>query len=309
MIARLGAFLLSLLWLTTLGAQQAQAWDWFRSENSDVREGNAELERNQLDKALAAYGAAAKRLPGEGGVHLDRGIALLQAGKVGEAREALRLATQGNASPEVRGKAHYNLGLAFMKDADTLAKEENLEEAQKLLRESSDAFKSSLRATPKNRDAAWNLELAKRRLVDLDKKQQEKKDQEKKKDDEQKKKDEDEKKDDQNQDGDKDDENKDGDEKKDDSQGQKDAGAPEPDQADAGAPSEPDAGAEQKPEPKPDEEPKKDEPEDGSEQAKPALPEHMQQALDALENSEENLQKHRAAMRARQRPRRIEKDW
>jgi Ca-activated chloride channel family protein len=295
----------------TLGAfepARAHAWDLFRSENEDIRNGNAELERNQLDKALAAYGAAAKRLPGEAGVHLDRGIALLKAGKAGEAREALRLATQGNASPEVRGKAHYNLGLAFLKDADTLAKEENLEEAQKLLRESTDAFKSSLRAAPKNRDAAWNLELAKRRLVDLDKKQQEKKDQEKK-DDEQKKKDENEKKDDeQKKDGDQSDEKKDDEQKKDDANGA-DAGAPKPDQADAGEPQAPDAGSEQKPEPKPEDEEQKAEPKDESDQAQPALPEHMQQALDALENSEENLQKHRAAMRARQRPRRIEKDW
>jgi Ca-activated chloride channel family protein len=298
-----------LLALSALAAQRARAWDLFRSENSDVRDGNAELEKNQLDKALAAYSAAAKRLPGEGGVHLDRGIALLKAGKAGEAREALRLATQGNASPEVRGKAHYNLGLAFMKDADTLAKEENLEEAQKLLRESSEAFKSSLRAAPKNRDAAWNLELAKRRLVDLDKKQQEKKDKEKKDEEEKKKEDNDKKDESDKKDGDKGDEQKkDDNEKQDDEQGQDDAGAPKPDQADAGAPSEPDAGAEQKPEPKPDDE-SQGESKDEPAQAQPALPEHMQQALDALENSEENLQKHRAAMRARQRPRRIEKDW
>jgi hypothetical protein len=35
----------------------------------------------------------------------------------------------------------------------------------------------------------------------------------------------------------------------------------------------------------------------------------MQRALDALEASEENLEKQRARQRARTRPRRIEKDW
>jgi hypothetical protein len=39
------------------------------------------------------------------------------------------------------------------------------------------------------------------------------------------------------------------------------------------------------------------------------MPEHMRKALDALEAGEENLEKHRAQLRARQRPRRIEKDW
>ena len=289
----------------------ALAWDPFRSENDEVREGNAQLEQKQLDKAIAAYTAAAKRLPNEAGVHLDRGIALLQAGKSSEAREALRIATQqGTASPEVRGKAHYNLGLAFMKDADTLAKEENLEEAQKLLRESADAFKSSLRASPKNRDAAWNLELAKRRLVDLDKKQQEKKEQQKK-DDEEKKKNEENKDDKDKQDGDKNDQEGD-EQKKDDGENkdapEEDAGVPKDDGADAGTPEAPDAGAD-KPDQKPEPEEKQDESQEAPDKASPALPQHMQNALDALENSEENLQKHRAAMRARQRPRRIEKDW
>jgi hypothetical protein len=35
----------------------------------------------------------------------------------------------------------------------------------------------------------------------------------------------------------------------------------------------------------------------------------MKKALDALEDSNENLQKHQAAQRARQQPQRVQKDW
>jgi Ca-activated chloride channel family protein len=304
-------------WLLLAGAAlallppRALAWEPFRSANGDVLRGNDELKKGQLDKALAAYSDAAKRLPQEPGVHLDRGIALLKAGKLNEARDALQIATQGSPSPEVRAKANYNLGLAFLQEAEAAAKSEDLEAGQKLLREAADAFKNSLRAGPKNRDAAWNLELAKRRQVELEKKQQEKKDQEKKEQDEKKDQ---EKKDQQDQDQKQDDaqksddgEPKQNDQDKQDPSQQPDAGAPQGAE-DAGQPDPQggqDAGA---PKPKQDEPPKQDE-QPGEGQPQQKLPEHMQKALDALEDSNENLQKHQAAMRARQQPQRVVKDW
>lgn len=286
---------------------KARAWEPFRSANADVEKGNAELEKGQLDKAIAAYNDAAKRLPQEPGVHLDRGIALLKSGKLAEARNALQLATQGTPPREVRAKAQYNLGLSFLQEADAAAKQEDLEGAQKLVREASDAFKSSLRAGPGNRDAAWNYELAKRRQVELEKKQQEKKDQEKKKDEEQKKQEQDQQQDqDQDQKGDGDASD---DKQKQDPSAQPDAGAP-PGGEDAGQP-EPkgeDGGQAKQPEPKPEPEPK-DQEQPKPSQGQQQLPEHMQKALDALEDNNDNLQKHQAAQRARQRPQRVEKDW
>jgi Ca-activated chloride channel family protein len=296
------------LLIAWLAAAPAWAWEPFRSQNGEVLQGNEHLAKNQVPEAIAAYDEAAKRLPNEPGVHLDRGLALLKAGKLPQAREALRLATQGGQDAELRGKAHYNLGLAFLREADALAKEENHAEAQKLLREAADAFKSSLRASPKNRDAAWNLELTRRRLLEQEKKQQEKKQQEdeKKKQEDEKKKQEEQQDKQEGQDGEND---QDGDEKKDQpqpddagqQQGAPDAGADQQGEPDAGAPE-----PQQQPEPNQQEQPREGE---GEAKPQPAMPEHMQKALDALEDSEENLQKHRAAMRARQRPRRVEKDW
>jgi Ca-activated chloride channel family protein len=291
-----------------LGARPALAWEPFRSQNGEVVQGNEHLAKGQLPEAISAYDAAAKRLPNEPGVHLDRGIALLKAGKLPEARDALRLSTQGGQDGELRGKAHYNLGLTFLREADAAGKQENTSEAQKLVREAVDAFKSSLRASPKNRDAAWNLELSRRRLVELEKKQQEKQDQDKKKQEQEQQ------------------EDKPKQEQQDGEQGQDDKDNPRPDQ-DGGAgeqpseqdkdqqPDQPDGekdggGASAQPD-QPDPQQEKPQPSQQAPDGRPqqAMPEHMQKALDALEDSEENLQKHRAAMRARQRPRRVEKDW
>lgn len=299
-IAPVRLVLVSLI-IMSLAPGAALAWDPFRAPNDDVLKGNAHLEKGQVQEALSAYNEAAKRLPNEPGVHLDRGLALLKAGKLPEAREALRMATQGDASPAIRGQANYNLGLAFMQEAEAAAKQEQGDEAQKLLRESADAFKGSLRANPGNRDAAWNYELAKRRLVEQQKKDQEKKEQEKKEQEEQEKKEQE--KGDQKPEGD---DEKQGDQGNDDKQGDEDAGAPKPDE-----PEGQDAGGQEPDQKQPDQkqpEPEQPEPQQPNE-AQPAMPEHMQKALDALENSEENLQKHRAAQQARQRPRRIEKDW
>jgi Ca-activated chloride channel family protein len=298
-----------------LYARPALAWELFRSESSAVERGNEHLSKGQHEEALKAYDEAARELPNDPAVQLDRGLALSSLGKLGEAREAFRRAGSASAPKEIRGPALYDLGLAFMQEADMAGKAEDLDGAKKLLEESVDAFRGSLRAQPNNKDAAWNLELAKRRLIDTQKKQEEKK-----KQDEDNKKD-DQKKDDKNKDQNKDDKNKD-DKNKDQ---QPDAGAPEP--GDGGSPNqndgqgEPDAGAQPPPEPQaadagqakppeqPEDEQQPEQPSEADKQEPNALPEHMKRALDALESGEENLEKLRAKQRARSRPRRIDKDW
>jgi len=300
-----------------LDARPALAWELFRSESSAVERGNEFLAKGQHEEALKAYDEAARELPNDPAVQLDRGLALQSLGKLGEAREAFRRAGSAASPKEIRGPALYDLGLAFMQEADMAGKAEDLDGAKKLLEESVDAFRGSLRALPNNHDAAWNLELAKRRIVETQKKQEEKKqqDEDKKKDDQNK---DDQNKDDKNKDDqNKDDKNKDdpqpdagaenpgdgGSPNQNDGQGEPDAGAPpqpEPQQADAGPPKPPEQPEEEPPD-EPQAEPQKQEPN--------ALPEHMKRALDALESGEENLEKLRAKQRARSRPRRIDKDW
>lgn len=303
MKARVVSFALGLV---LLQGGTAKAWELFRSESGSVAQGNEHLAKKQYKEALESYDRAARELPDDPGVQLNRGLALSALGKLGDAREAFRRAGSGNAPPEVRGPALYDLGAAFVQEADQAGKAEDLDGAKKLLTEAVDAFKGSLRAQPGNRDAAWNLEVAKRRIVDVEKKQEEKK----KEEEEQKKNQENQDKQNQQDGGTPDSDGGQSGDGGSDQQGPRDAGAEPPPEPDGG---EPDAGA---PAPKPDQadgghedagapEPQ---PSDQSKQEK-ALPEHMKRALDALEAGEENLEKQRALQRARQRPRRIEKDW
>lgn len=305
---RSGLTLLLLTILLSAAPPRAQAWELFRSESDEVARGNEHLAKGQHKEALSAYDEAARALPDEPGVQLDRGLALLGAGKLGDAREAFRRAAAGTAPRDLRAKALYNMGLTFLKEGEQATKAEDLDGAKKMFEESVDAFKGSLRAQPNNRDAAWNLEIAKRRLADTQKKQDEKKEQEKK---EQEKKD-------QQQDQNKDDQQKQNDPQQGDG-GTKppppsqDAGEQEPD---GGSQADPDDGKGEQDAGAPPPEPQREdgganapEPQQPPPTEPSALPEHMERALDALEAGEENLEKQRARQRARARPRRVEKDW
>jgi tetratricopeptide (TPR) repeat protein len=116
------------VWLAT--SATARAWEPFRSENGDVRRGNELLEKGQAEEATKAFEAAARTLPNDPGVHLNRGLGLMATGKLPEAREAFKLAAQGQGNPELRGKAHYNMGLAFTREADAASDDDQLEQAQ-----------------------------------------------------------------------------------------------------------------------------------------------------------------------------------
>jgi hypothetical protein len=160
----------------------SEAPSWLRSANANVEAGNRALLSGDAEAALKRYDAAARELPSEAGVHLNRGLALLAKKEVGKAREALLLATQPPGSADVRADAYYNLGSAFYAEADAAAGKEDHAQAQQLFRDSVDALKRALKLRPGDRSAAWNLELAQRRLREQEEKQkeqQEKQDQEK----------------------------------------------------------------------------------------------------------------------------------
>ncbi len=152
--------------LSSPSGAHAQAWDLFRSENDHVAEGNELMAAGDPTAALAEYDAAARELPSEGGVHVSRGLALLASGDSGGAREAFAMATDPPVPTELRAEAHYDIGVAFFGEAEAAATAEDHDAAQRLFREAADAFRSSLRLVPGNRDAGWNLELALRRILE-----------------------------------------------------------------------------------------------------------------------------------------------
>ncbi|HEX4351276.1 MAG TPA: hypothetical protein VHZ95_00155, partial [Polyangiales bacterium] len=253
-------------------------------------------------------------LPDAPGVQLNRGLALLKQGDFPKAREALLSATQPNAPTGVRADAYEDLSLAFYREADSLAGQKNHKDAQKAFRESADAAKRSLRLRPGDPNTAWNLELASRRIREEDEKQKQEDEKQKdkdKKDKDQQNKNQDQKSDDQKQDKPNQDQDKqNGDTKQNDPQ--------KSDQKDKSEPKD-------QPQPKPDDQkdkqpkdqkgqdkqPDRQPAEPGEEKQNPAqaLPPEAEQALDALEGSEENFERLRARARASRERRAPEKDW
>ena len=271
-------------------------WRWLRSKNRHVEHGNEKMAAGDEKAALEHYDAAARELPSEGGVHLNRGLALLGSGDLAGAREAFRQALEPPASAAVRADAHYDLGIDFYRDADALAGKESHDEAQKLFREAADAFRQALRLRPSDRNAAWNLELAARRVREQEEKQkQEEQEQQKNEQQDEQQKGQDE-------------------QKQQEPEQQKDQPKPQDQQ---GKPGEQDKQREQ--DQKTDattrqsgqEEPKRSAGREAREgqPAPQALPSDVTQALDALQDSEENLERVKARMRSQRERRTPEKDW
>ncbi|MCU0677344.1 MAG: hypothetical protein MUE69_31710 [Myxococcota bacterium] len=134
------------------------------ARDRDRERGNERLRANDANGALQSYDRAARALPNEAGVQLNRGLALLAANDLAQAREALLRATDPQAPRELRADAYYDLGLAFYREGDALAATEDHQGAQAQFREAVDAFRRSLRLRPGDRQTAWNLELALRRI-------------------------------------------------------------------------------------------------------------------------------------------------
>jgi Ca-activated chloride channel family protein len=310
---------------------KAAAWDLFRSENADVREGNSRMEAGQPQAALEAYERAARALPGEPAVHLDRGIALLEAGRLDEAREALRIATEPPAPSPIRAAAHYDLGLVFYRQAEAAAAAGDHAQAQRLFREAADQFRSSLRQQPGNRDAGWNLELALRRI------QQEQQEQERRHSEQQDSRNPPEQQDSQQQDGRQDSQQQDGrqdsqspdrpsESRQPDAQPENDRGRDAQQSHDPEQPGE--SGSEQRSDERDEQrgQGSRDAEQEGNQSgadtggADPAdgtsngaqgrtLPLEAERVLDALADGEESLQRQLARIRGERQHRRVLKDW
>jgi Ca-activated chloride channel family protein len=300
---RLGTGFALVLCLSWTASARADLPQWLRKHNGDVDSGNEALNKGDAKGALEAYGRAARVLPEAPGLSLNRGIAQLKQGDYAKAREALLAATVPNATSDVRADAYHNLALSFYREADGLAGENKHADAQKMFREAVDAAKRSLHLRPSDPNTAWNLELSARRMREEEQKKKEEDEQKEKDKQNQDQKDQDQQnQDQQNQDQQKQDDQQNQDQKDQDQQQQGDQQDQKQDDK-------------QKPEQDPNkpeqQEPKPDQPQDQQEDQAPeqALPREAEQALDSLENSEENFERYRARQRANRERRAPDKDW
>ena len=150
----------------------AAAWTPLRAENPNAKKGNQLMAQEQYGPALEAYDEAARELPEVRAVQLNRGLALLGQELSEQAKEAFVAAADPSVAPDTRADAYYDLGIAFAREGDTLSEQESYEESSAHFREAADAFKRSLRVRPGDRNAAWNLEYALKRIREEEEKQQ-----------------------------------------------------------------------------------------------------------------------------------------
>ncbi len=299
----------------------AVAWDPFLVPNDHVEDGNARMVDDDPQGALHHYEQAARQLPNEPGVHLNRGLALLDAGELDRALEAFEVAAERGGPREIRADAFYDMGLVYYQQGDAAASDQNHEEAQRLFREAAERFRQSLRQQPGNADAGWNLELALRRLHEEEEaqeqqEQQEQQDQDQENQDQQNQ--DQQNQDQQNQDQQNQDQQNQDQQNQDQQQSQdQQDGEPEDQQEDGS-----DGSDDEQPsdEPPPDEQegeggqgdrPGEEEPEQqpSTDGTRDALPQEHRRVLDALQDGEDNLERHRARSRAAQERRRVEQDW
>ena len=314
-----GVTVASLIWLAH---GHAAAWDPFVVENDHVAAGNERMGERDARGALTHYDRAARQLPDRAEVHLNRGLALLEAGEMDRAREAFLLATEPPAESAIRADAYYDLGLAFYRQADAAAsaEEPNHQEAQRLFREAADSFRQSLRIRPGNADAGWNLELALRRIREQEQEQQEQ-EQEQQQQEQQEQEQQQQQQDQQQQDQQQQDQQQQDPQQQD--QQQQDQQQQDSQQQDSQQQQDPQQQGDQSSdaeEPSQDEGTREGGESDGSEgqtQEQPptgegtmeGLPPEHQRVLDALEQGEDNLERHRARVRAQRERRRVEQDW
>jgi Ca-activated chloride channel family protein len=156
----------------------ASAWSPLRGENSNAKKGNTLMAQEQYGPALEAYDEAARELPEARAVQLNRGLALLAQDLGEQAKEAFLAAADPKAAPTTRADAYYDLGIAHAREGDAISQQEEYEQASAHFREAADAFKRSLRQRPGDRNAAWNLEYAMKRIREEEEKQEQQEQQE-----------------------------------------------------------------------------------------------------------------------------------
>jgi Ca-activated chloride channel family protein len=323
--------LVASLALSLAAAPPALAWDWLRSENGHVRDGNEALRAGDAQAAQAEYDRAAAELPSEPGVHLNRGLALLAQNEHDQAREAFLRATEPPAPREIRASAYYDTGLSFYREADAAATEGDHARARELFGQAAEQFRQSLRQVPGNRDAAWNLELALRRETQeeeeqereeqeqqqqdqqqQDQQQQDQQQQDQQQDQQQQDQQQDQQQQDQQQQDQQQQDQQQQDQQQQDQQQDQEGQEDGQDQQDqAGQPGEQNQPQDQQPQDGESGRPGDQDPsdEEAAGTMERSLPPDQQRVLDALQDSEENLERARARARGQRERRRPAQDW
>jgi hypothetical protein len=172
-----------------------------------IRKGNNAFEEGNFADAEVDYRKAVSANPEYYKGKFNLGDAMYEQKNMEESGKIFSELAESSEKPEVKSEALYNLGNTFM--------------AQKKYKEAMQAFKKSLLLNPKDQDAKYNYEYARKKMIEQQK-QQKNKDKNKDKKDKNKDKNKDQNKDKQKQDKDKKDQDKDKQDKKQDQKDKQD---------------------------------------------------------------------------------------
>lgn len=132
-----------------------------------VREGNEAFEVGSYDEALKLYKKAAKERPDSPEIAFDQGAALYRKKDFAGSAQRFAEAAQKAEDPALRAKAEFNLGNCRFRQSEQDREAGDVPAATKAAKESVGHFREALRLSPAQREAAENLELARRSLKAL----------------------------------------------------------------------------------------------------------------------------------------------
>lgn len=132
-----------------------------------VQEGNEAFEVGSYDEALKLYKKAAKERPESPEIAFDQGAALYRKKDFAGSAQRFAEAAQKAEDPGLRAKAEFNLGNCRFRQSEQDRESGDLQGATKAVKDSVGHFREALRLDPAQREAAENLELARRSLKAL----------------------------------------------------------------------------------------------------------------------------------------------
>jgi Ca-activated chloride channel family protein len=135
-------------------AQSAAEW---------IRQGNDAFAIHEYEIAATCYRNAAGILPASPQVQFDLGIAKYQAGGYAAAAQAFARAAERATDPKLQAKSLLGEGNTFFRTASAGDPSDAVHALQRAI----DLYSSALSADPKLQDAAYNREIARKKLEDL----------------------------------------------------------------------------------------------------------------------------------------------
>ena len=154
-----------------------------KSIGMSVRDGNKHFKEGDYPSSIKEYEAALEKNPESDIIHFNLGTASYKKGDYDAASENLQKSLLTD-DPQLREKAHYNLGNTFYQ-AGIKHENDNLNNAISLLEKSLTQYERALELDQKDEDAKDNQDFVKKELERLKKKSKE---QQKKQDNQQQQK-------------------------------------------------------------------------------------------------------------------------